>query len=50
MSPSRLSMQFFNPTEITAIYGTITFDGAGNYTIAGTTVDNTAFRAARRSH
>lgn len=31
----------FNPTEITASYGTITFDGAGNYTIAGTTVDNT---------
>src|SRR5271154_6674232 len=32
----------FNPTEITATYGTITFDGAGNYTIAGTQVDNVA--------
>ena len=30
-----------NPTQITASYGTITFDGAGNYTITGTTVDNT---------
>jgi uncharacterized protein (TIGR03437 family) len=30
-----------NPTEITAIYGTITFDGAGNYTLTGMTVDNT---------
>jgi uncharacterized protein (TIGR03437 family) len=33
--------EFFNPTEIAASYGSITFDGAGNYTIAGTTVDNT---------
>src|SRR5580704_6930243 len=32
----------FNPTEITASYGTITFDGAGNYSIAGTQVDNVA--------
>jgi len=31
----------FNPTEVTASYGTITFDGAGNYTIVGSTVDNT---------
>jgi len=31
----------FNPTEIAATYGAIKFDGAGNYTIAGTTVDNT---------
>lgn len=30
-----------NPTEIQATYGTITFDGAGNYTITGTTIDNT---------
>lgn len=30
-----------NPTEITATYGSITFDGAGNYTLSGTTVDNT---------
>ena len=31
----------YNPTEITASFGTITFDGAGNYVIAGTSVDNT---------
>jgi uncharacterized protein (TIGR03437 family) len=30
-----------NPTEIQATYGTITFDGAGNYTITGTTINNT---------
>jgi len=30
-----------NPTEITAIYGTIAFDGAGNYTLTAMTVDNT---------
>ncbi len=30
----------YDPTDITATYGTITFDGAGNYTIAGTQVDN----------
>src|SRR5271165_1350557 len=30
-----------NPTEITATYGTITFDGAGHYTITATSVDNT---------
>jgi uncharacterized protein (TIGR03437 family) len=30
----------FNPTDMTAVYGTITFDGAGNYTITGTQVDN----------
>src|SRR5580658_5847224 len=30
----------FNPTDITAVYGTITFDGAGNYSITGTSVDN----------
>src|SRR5580658_1682613 len=30
-----------NPTEVTATYGTITFDGAGNYAVTGTTVDNT---------
>lgn len=31
----------FNPTEITATYGVIVFDGAGNYAITGTSVDNT---------
>lgn len=30
-----------NPTEVTATYGTIAFDGAGKYTITGTQVDNT---------
>jgi uncharacterized protein (TIGR03437 family) len=30
----------FNPTDMTAVYGTIKFDGAGNYTIAATSVDN----------
>jgi uncharacterized protein (TIGR03437 family) len=30
-----------NPTQITATYGAISFDGAGNYTITGTQVDNT---------
>ena len=33
--------QFNDPTEITASYGTIAFDGAGHYTITGMTVDNT---------
>ena len=32
--------QDYNPTEITASYGTITFDGAGNYTVVGTEIDN----------
>ena len=32
----------YNPTEITASYGTITFDGGGNYSLVGTTVDNVA--------
>lgn len=30
-----------NPTQVTATYGLITFDGAGNYTVTGTQVDNT---------
>jgi uncharacterized protein (TIGR03437 family) len=30
-----------NPTEVTATYGAIVFDGNGNYTITGTQVDNT---------
>jgi uncharacterized protein (TIGR03437 family) len=30
-----------NPTEMTASFGTITFDGGGNYTLSGTTIDNT---------
>src|ERR1700728_1003626 len=31
----------FDPSQVTASYGTIVFDGAGNYTITGTSVDNT---------
>jgi uncharacterized protein (TIGR03437 family) len=31
----------FDPAEIAASYGTITFNGAGKYTITGTTMDNT---------
>lgn len=30
-----------NPTQVTASYGTIKFNGAGTYTVSGTTVDNT---------
>jgi uncharacterized protein (TIGR03437 family) len=30
-----------NPTQVTATYGSIVFDGAGNYTITGMQVDNT---------
>jgi uncharacterized protein (TIGR03437 family) len=35
-----------NPTQVTASYGTITFSGSGNYTIVGTTVDNTVSSGA----
>lgn len=38
-----------NPTEVTASYGTIQFDGKGNYTISGTTVDNTISNGAPQS-
>ncbi|HVV45065.1 MAG TPA: hypothetical protein VHC72_07655, partial [Bryobacteraceae bacterium] len=31
----------YNPTEITASSGIITFDGAGNYVITGSKIDNT---------
>ena len=31
----------YDPTQMTASFGSITFDGAGNYVITGTTVDNT---------
>jgi uncharacterized protein (TIGR03437 family) len=37
---------FGNPTQITASNGTITFDGAGNYTVTGTSVDNTVSNGA----
>lgn len=32
----------YNPTEIAATYGTIVFDGAGNYAVTATTLDNIA--------
>jgi uncharacterized protein (TIGR03437 family) len=35
-----------NPTEVTATYGLITFDGNGNYTITGMQVDNTVSSGA----
>lgn len=38
--------QNFDPSEITASYGTIAFDGAGKYTITGTSVDNTVSSGA----
>ena len=37
-----------DPSEVTATYGTITFDGAGNYTITGaTSLDNTVSGGAQ---
>lgn len=39
----------FNPTEVRASYGTITFDGAGNYTVAGSVVDNTVSSGAAQA-
>ncbi len=30
----------YNPSDISGVYGTITFDGAGNYTLSGTMLDN----------
>lgn len=33
--------QDYNPTEVTATYGVIAFDGNGNYSITATSVDNT---------
>ncbi len=38
----------FDPTEIQATFGAITFDGGGKYTIAGTTVDNIATNGAQQ--
>src|SRR5271165_3325066 len=37
-----------NPTEVTATFGLIVFDGAGNYTITGTQVDNTVNNGAAK--
>jgi uncharacterized protein (TIGR03437 family) len=39
----------FDPSEITASFGIIVFDGAGNYTITGTSVDNTVSGGAGQS-
>jgi uncharacterized protein (TIGR03437 family) len=38
-----------NPTEVTATFGLIVFDGAGNYTITGTQVDNTVSSGAAQA-
>src|ERR1700727_3698393 len=35
-----------NPTQVTATFGSIVFDGNGNYTITGTQVDNTVMSGA----
>lgn len=39
-----LAIQIVNatndPTDMTAVYGTITFDGAGNYSMTATSIDN----------
>ena len=35
-----------NPSEVTATFGLIVFDGAGNYTITGTQIDNTVNNGA----
>ncbi|HVW11040.1 MAG TPA: IPT/TIG domain-containing protein [Bryobacteraceae bacterium] len=39
----------YNPTEITASSGTITFDGAGSYTIVGSELDNTMNNGAAQT-
>jgi len=39
----------FDPTEITATFGTIAFDGAGHYTVTGTTIDNTVSSGASKA-
>lgn len=36
----------FNPVEVAATYGTITFDGNGNYRVRGTIVDNMVLSGA----
>jgi uncharacterized protein (TIGR03437 family) len=38
-----------NPTEVTATYGLIAFDGVGGYTITGTQVDNTISSGAAKA-
>jgi uncharacterized protein (TIGR03437 family) len=38
-----------NPTEVSAVSGTITFDGAGKYTLTATSVDNTVSSGAPQS-
>lgn len=39
----------FNASEVTAISGSISFDGNGNYTITGTSVDNTVSSGAPKA-
>jgi len=38
-----------NPTQVRAVYGVITFDGKGNYSITGTYVDNTVSSGSPQS-
>ncbi len=40
---------FGDPSDVTATYGTITFDGAGNYSINGTQVDNVLTSGAQQA-
>ena len=48
-----LAVQLVNstndPTDMTAVYGTITFDGAGNYTLNATSIDNGVSNGAPHS-
>jgi uncharacterized protein (TIGR03437 family) len=39
----------FDPSEIQATFGVIAFDGAGHYTITGTTADNTVSSGASKA-
>ena len=38
-----------NPTEIAAVYGVITFDGSGHYSVTGAYVDNTVSNGSPQS-
>ena len=39
----------FDPSEVKASFGKVTFDGAGNYTISGSSVDNTVSGGAAQA-
>ena len=38
-----------SPTQVTAAYGVINFDGGGNFTVTGTFIDNTVSRGAAQN-